>query len=67
MSRGHNLGSKRLKSCFKYSLDVITGTEPKSHNKTPLVSLCHDHRGGVAKIGFQQVKNEVKQQKVGIT
>ena len=45
VSRGHNLGSKWLKSCFIYSLGVITGNEPKSHNKIPLFSLCHDHWG----------------------
>ena len=31
-SRGHNIGSKWVKSSLKYSLHVIPGTEPKFHN-----------------------------------
>ena len=41
VSRGHNKGSKWLKLSLIFSLHVILGTEPKFHNKTTLILLCH--------------------------
>ena len=74
-SRGHSRGSKWLKSSLKYSLHVITATEPTFHSKIPLISVHHEHWGWGSPIygdfgrksDFKNVNNEVKQQKVGIT
>ena len=74
-SRGHNIGSKWLKSSLIYSLHVILGTEPTFHSTITISSAFPWALGvGVAEIGdfgpkseIKHVKNEVKQRKLCIT